>query len=87
VHPSRAGNEADMLIRSPYPRAFATALVAVLAGCDSDVKPGWPAAPDLVIAASVIHADSQADRDYWNLARIGGTAPVDARVCINPGLT
>ncbi len=79
VHPSRAGDEADMFIRSPYPKTLVTALVAVLAGCDSDVRPGQP---DFVIAGSDIHANAPLDRDFWNVTRAGGTAPVDARVCI-----
>jgi subtilisin family serine protease len=70
-----------MFYRSPYPKTFAAALVAVLVGCDSEVKPGQ-ALPDFVMATSLIHTDALVERDFWNVTRAGGTAPVDATVCI-----
>ncbi|NNE71468.1 MAG: S8 family serine peptidase, partial [Rhodothermales bacterium] len=77
-----------MQLRSPHARTLATALVVVLTGCDLQVRPGTPGdRPDFVVAGIPDPLDLPSGgrdvaNDLWNLARTGGTAEVDARVCV-----
>lgn len=85
-----------MHLRSPHTKTLATALVVVLTGCDVEVRPGSQAErPDFVIAsapglagsggqrpATVSRQDESATGEPWNVRRSGGTADVDARVCV-----